>query len=47
MISAEIPELLAACDRILVMRSGVIIAEFNPSLTNEQMLMSAATGGQQ
>jgi ribose transport system ATP-binding protein len=45
MISAEISELLAACDRILVMRGGSVVAEFDATKTNEQMLMSAATGG--
>jgi len=44
-ISAEIPELLAACDRILVMRDGAIVAEFEPTTATEQTLMSAATGG--
>lgn len=45
MISSEIPELLAASDRILVMRNGAIVFETPASLTTEQILMSAATGG--
>ena len=45
MVSSEIPELLAACDRILVMRKGDVVAEFPADDATEQHLMSAATGG--
>lgn len=45
MISSEIPELLAASDRILVMRNGEIVLDTLASLATEQSLMSAATGG--
>lgn len=47
MISSEIPELLAACDRILVMRMGEVVAEMAAGDATEQLLMSAATGGTQ
>lgn len=45
MVSSEIPELLAACDRILVMRKGNVVAELAADEASEQLLMSAATGG--
>ncbi|GAA2446489.1 sugar ABC transporter ATP-binding protein [Agromyces soli] len=45
MVSSEIPELLAACDRILVMRKGRVVAELAADEATEQLLMSAATGG--
>lgn len=45
MISSEIPELLAACDRIIVMRMGEVVAELPASEATERILMAAATGG--
>lgn len=45
MVSSEIPELLAACDRILVMRRGEVVAQMAAGEATEQLLMSAATGG--
>ena len=47
MVSSEIPELLAACDRILVMRRGDVVAELRAEEATEHILMSAATGGNQ
>ncbi|OJU40918.1 MAG: hypothetical protein BGN97_07865 [Microbacterium sp. 69-10] len=47
MVSSEIPELLAACDRILVMRRGEVVAQMAAGEATEQLLMSAATGGAQ
>jgi ribose transport system ATP-binding protein len=44
-VSSEIPELLAACDRILVMRKGDVVASLSAEESTEQLLMSAATGG--
>ena len=43
-ISSELPELLALCDRILVLARGRIADEFTKSEANEQRYMLAATG---
>lgn len=43
MISSDLPEVLGAADRILVMRDGTIVAEFPPG-TSEADIMHAATG---
>lgn len=45
MISSEIPELLATADRVLVMRTGRIVAETTAATADERQLMAAATGG--
>jgi ABC-type sugar transport system ATPase subunit len=41
-ISSELPELLAVCDRILVMREGRLVAEFVASDTTEESILAAA-----
>ena len=43
MVSSDLPEILGASDRILVMREGRIVGEFGRS-TSEAELMLAATG---
>jgi ribose transport system ATP-binding protein len=43
MVSSDLPEILGASDRILVMRDGRIVGEFDRSATEAQ-LMLAATG---
>jgi ABC-type sugar transport system ATPase subunit len=43
-ISSELPELLALCDRILVLSRGRIADEFTKADANEQRYMLAATG---
>lgn len=43
MISSELPELLAVCDRIIVFAEGKISAEFSSSEANEEKLLKAAT----
>jgi D-allose transport system ATP-binding protein len=43
MISSELPELLATCDRILVFAGGKISAEFSSSDASEEKLLKAAT----
>ena len=43
-ISSELPELLALCDRILVLARGRIADEFSKAEANEQRYMLAATG---
>jgi ribose transport system ATP-binding protein len=43
MVSSDLPEILGASDRIIVMREGRIAGEFGRSAT-EAELMLAATG---
>ncbi len=45
MVSSESSELLGLCDRILVLRSGSVVDEFERSEATEQRLMSAAMVG--
>lgn len=42
LISSYLPEIFAMSDRILVARSGRIVAEFDPSVTTEEEVMFAA-----
>ncbi len=44
MISSELPEVLRVADRILVMREGRLVAEFEHSVASEQGIVAAATG---
>ncbi|WP_322805681.1 sugar ABC transporter ATP-binding protein [Thermanaerothrix sp.] len=44
MISSELPEILGVSDRILVMREGRIVAEFNREEATQDLIMQAATG---
>jgi rhamnose transport system ATP-binding protein len=44
MISSELPEVLGASDRILVMREGRLVAEFAHADASEEAIMSAAMG---
>lgn len=44
MASSELPELLAMCDRILVMHEGRIVQEIDGSNASQVNVMSAATG---
>ena len=41
-ISSELPEILSISDRILVMRDGMIVAEFDPSTATQDEIMHAA-----
>jgi ABC-type sugar transport system ATPase subunit len=43
-VSSELPELLALCDRILVMRAGRLVAEIPRSGYSEAALMRAMAG---
>jgi ABC-type sugar transport system ATPase subunit len=45
-VSSELPELLALADRILVFRSGRIVAETRPSETSEEKLNLLVQGAQ-
>ena len=44
-ISSELPELLALCDRFLVLARGRIADQFTKAEASEQRLMLAATSG--
>lgn len=43
MVSSEMPELLAVCDRIIVFNNGTIKACFNSDEVNEEKILSEAT----
>jgi ABC-type sugar transport system ATPase subunit len=43
MASSELPELLAMCDRILVLREGELVATLDGPTTNQVEIMAAAT----
>ncbi|MCS7041063.1 MAG: ATP-binding cassette domain-containing protein, partial [Caldilineales bacterium] len=45
MISSELPEILGVCDRILVMRGGRLVGEFNRAEATQDAIMTLATGG--
>jgi rhamnose transport system ATP-binding protein len=44
MVSSELPEVLGMADRVLVMREGRLVAEFDRSEATEESVMFAATG---
>jgi ABC-type sugar transport system ATPase subunit len=44
MISSDLQEILGLSDRILVMRSGQLVAEFPRENATEETLIAAATG---
>jgi rhamnose transport system ATP-binding protein len=44
MISSELPEVLRVSDRILVMREGRLMAEFDHADASQEQILSAATG---
>jgi ABC-type sugar transport system ATPase subunit len=46
MISSELPEVLGVSHRILVMRDGCIVAEFNRDQATQASVMAFATGAQ-
>lgn len=43
MVSSELPEILGMCDRILVMREGVVTAELSKDNASEEEIMKYAT----
>jgi ABC-type sugar transport system ATPase subunit len=45
MVSSELPELLAMCDRILVIREGRLTGEFTRKEATQEKILEAATGG--
>jgi rhamnose transport system ATP-binding protein len=44
MISSELPEVLRVADRVLVMREGRLVAEFNQQQASEESIVAAGTG---
>jgi len=44
LISSELPEILGMSDRVLVMREGHLVGEFNRSQANEESLLASAAG---
>jgi len=44
LISSELPEILGMSDRVLVMREGHLVGEFNRSQANEENLLASAAG---
>jgi ribose transport system ATP-binding protein len=47
MVSSDLPEVLGVSDRILVMRTGRIVAEFSRDEATQDNIMHAATGGRE
>jgi ABC-type sugar transport system ATPase subunit len=47
LVASELPELLALCDRVIVLARGSIADQFSRSEANEQRLMLAATGAKE
>src|SRR5947209_16221949 len=43
-ISSELPEVLRLANRILVMREGRLVAEFDHAHASEETIVAAATG---
>ena len=46
MVSSELPEVMAMSDRILVMHQGRQAGIFDARSATQELLMTAATGGQ-
>lgn len=44
MISSELPEVLGVSDRVLVMREGRVVAEYDPRTASQDDIMRSATG---
>ena len=47
MVTSELPEALAMSDRVLVMREGRIVKEFDHQDLTEESIMNYATGSEQ
>ena len=45
MISSEMPELIAMCDRVFVMREGQIVAEISREQLSEESILTYSIGG--
>jgi rhamnose transport system ATP-binding protein len=45
LISSDLPEVLAMCDRVLVVAAGSIVAEFSRAEATQERIMTAASRG--
>jgi len=45
MISSELPEIMGMSDRVLVMRDGSIVAEYDRDEATQEQIASAMMGG--
>jgi ribose transport system ATP-binding protein len=45
MVSSDMPELIAMCDRVLVMRQGEIVGEIGREDLTEETVLSYSIGG--
>ena len=45
MISSEMPEIIGMCDRVIVMRQGMITGEVDKESLSEQELINYSMGG--
>jgi ribose transport system ATP-binding protein len=45
MISSDMPELIAMCDRIMVMRQGKIVGELDHEECTEESILKYSIGG--
>jgi ABC-type sugar transport system ATPase subunit len=43
LVSSELPELLRCCDRILVMREGMVVADLEAERATEEQILTFAT----
>jgi ABC-type sugar transport system ATPase subunit len=45
LVSSELPEVLAECDRILVMRNGMLVADFPRDQASKEKVLRFALKG--
>ena len=45
MVSSDMPELIAMCDRVIVMRQGEVVGEIGREQLNEESILSYSIGG--
>ena len=45
MVSSEMPELIAMCDRVIVMRHGQIVGEISRDQLSEESILTYSIGG--
>ena len=46
MISSELPEIIGMSDRVLVMREGKIVAQFQKDEVDQEKIMTKSAGGE-
>jgi ABC-type sugar transport system ATPase subunit len=45
MVSSDMPELIAMCDRVIVMRQGRIVGEIGRGQLSEESVLTYSIGG--